>query len=73
MSSLSFLFFAGIVALATGCPRAEAQSQPAQQVPADAGLHMSDALRREPITRDATPLKLDGGAPTTPAPQDGAP
>jgi hypothetical protein len=56
-SSLSFMLLATIVALATGCRRAAAQ-----QVPADAGIHISDALKRDPITRDAAPLHLDGGA-----------
>jgi hypothetical protein len=61
-TSLSFMLLAAIVALVTGCPRAEAQSQPAQQLPGDAGMHIADALKRDPITRDATPLHLDGGA-----------
>jgi hypothetical protein len=55
-TSLSFLLLATVVALATGCRRAAAQ-----QVPADAGIHIADALRRDPITRDAAPLHLDGG------------
>ncbi|MEO8840519.1 MAG: hypothetical protein ABI591_01225 [Kofleriaceae bacterium] len=59
-SSLWFLLLAAIVALVTGCPRVEAQ--PAQQLPGDAGIHIADALKRAPITRDATPLHLDGGA-----------
>jgi hypothetical protein len=58
-SSLSFMLLAAIVALATGCRRAAAQ-----QVPADAGLHISDALKRDPITRDAAPLRFDGGPAT---------
>lgn len=57
--SLSFMLIAAIVALATGCPRAEAQSKPAQQLPGDAGMHIADALKRDPITRDATLLRLD--------------
>jgi hypothetical protein len=56
MSSLSFLLIAGFIALATGCGRANAQ-----QIPADAGMHINDALKRDVITRDATPLHLDGG------------
>lgn len=56
-SSLRFVLLAAIVALATGCRRAAAQ-----HIPADAGMHMYDALKRDPITRDATPLHLDGGA-----------
>jgi hypothetical protein len=56
MSALSFLLIAGFVLLATGCGRANAQ-----QVPGDAGIHIADALRRDMITRDATPLHLDGG------------
>jgi hypothetical protein len=60
-TSLSFLLLAAIGALVTGCPRAEAQSQPVQQLPGDAGMHIADALKRDPITRDATPLRLDAG------------
>ncbi len=55
-SSLRFLLLAAIVAFATGCRRAAAQ-----HVPADAGMHIYDALKRDPITRDATPLHLDAG------------
>jgi len=56
MSALSFLLIAGFVSLATGCGRANAQ-----QIPGDAGMKIADALKRDTITRDATPLHLDGG------------
>jgi hypothetical protein len=54
MRSLSFLV---VAALAGGCGRANAQA-----VPGDGGMRIADALRRDPITRDATPLHLDAGA-----------
>jgi hypothetical protein len=69
MSSLSFLLIAALVGLATGCPRdggegvANAAPPPAvtpAQVPSD-GAVLGDALSRDAITRDATPVQLDGG------------
>ncbi|HEY6034562.1 MAG TPA: hypothetical protein VIV58_09895 [Kofleriaceae bacterium] len=69
MGSLSFLLIAGMLVLATGCPRsvesaANAAPSPApkqlQPVPNDSGV-LNDALVRDATVRDATTVKLDSG------------
>jgi hypothetical protein len=70
MYSLSFWLLAGLVALATGCPRSVESSanaaptpvtpKPLQQVPNDSGV-LNDALVRDAVVRDATTVKLDSG------------
>jgi len=70
MGSLSFLLIAGILMLATGCPRSvesAANAAPAptprqlQPVPNDSGV-LNDAIVRDATVRDATTVHLDGGA-----------
>jgi hypothetical protein len=71
MGSLSFLLIAGLLMLATGCPRgtessANAAPAPAappprlQPVPNDSGV-LNDALVRDASVRDATTVRLDSG------------
>jgi len=70
MGSLSFLLIAGILMLATGCPRsvesaANAAPSPTapkrlQPVPNDSGI-LNDALVRDATVRDATTVRIDSG------------
>jgi len=70
MGSLSFLLIAGLLSLATGCPRGESSANAApapaappprlQPVPNDSGV-LNDALVRDASVRDATSVRLDSG------------
>ncbi|MEO6771396.1 MAG: hypothetical protein ABI467_00025 [Kofleriaceae bacterium] len=70
MGALRWFLLAGLVALATGCPRSVERSataapasvavRTAQPVPNDSGV-LNDALIRDAAVRDATTVRLDSG------------